>query len=78
MKHVAVVLAGYRIESLKQERQKLANDSTALDLDVAKLLSPARLEELARTQQFVDPAPGQVVYLNPKPDGALALNVPAK
>jgi hypothetical protein len=72
------VLAGYQIESLKQEQQRLVADRAALQLQEETLLSPERLEELARMQEFIDPAPGQVVYLNPKPDGSLALNVPAK
>ncbi len=57
------LMAGYRLESLRQEKQRLQLDRAALELDEAKLLSPARLEELARMQRFVDPAPESVVYL---------------
>lgn len=71
-------LAGYQIEDLKVEQQKLLAQRSALEVQEAQLLSPERLEELARTQQFVDPGPEQVVFLQPKADGALALNVPAK
>jgi len=57
------LIAGYRLEALHQERQHLELDRSALELEESRLLSPARLEELARTQRFVDPAPENVVYL---------------
>jgi hypothetical protein len=76
--NVAGMLAGYEIETLKAQQQRLLADRTALEVEEAQLLSPERLAELARIQEFIDPAPGQVVYLNPKPDGSLALNIPAK
>lgn len=63
---VEETLAGYRIEALRQEREALLAERAALELAEAKLLDPRRLEELARIQQFVDPAPSQVVHLNPK------------
>ena len=56
-------MAGYRLEALHQEKQRLELDRSALELQETKLLSPARLEELARIQRFVDPAPENVVYL---------------
>jgi len=43
-------------------------------LQEAKMLSPARMEELARQQQFVDPEPAKVVYLDSKDGSSLALN----
>ncbi len=49
-----------------------------LEVAEARLLSPERLERMAQTQEFIDPAPEQVVFLHPKADGALALNVPAQ
>jgi hypothetical protein len=65
------LLAGYQIEALRQERQRLENELAALDFAEAKLISPERLEALARMQQFVDPAPQSVVYLEGK-EGKLA------
>ena len=58
------LMAGYKMEALRQERQRLELDRAALELAETKLLSPARLEELARMQRFVDPAPEAVVYLD--------------
>ena len=66
------LIAGYRIEALHQERQRLEIERAALQLDETKLLSPARLEKLAQEQQFVDPAPQKVVYLEGRPEGTLA------
>ena len=66
------LIAGYRMEALRQERQRLELDRSSLELSEAKLLSPARLEELAKMQQFIDPAPQKVVYLDNKSEQRLA------
>jgi cell division protein FtsL len=58
------LMAGYKLEALRQERQRLELDRASLELQETKLLSPARLEQLARMQRFVDPAPEAVVYLD--------------
>ena len=65
-------IAGYKIEALRQERQRLEVERAALELEESKMVSPARLEELARKQFFIDPAPQRVVYLEGKPEGTLA------
>jgi len=67
------LLAGYQIQSLRDESRKLTNELSSLELEEAKLLSPARLEELARIQQFIDPAPQTLIYLDTR-QGALAMN----
>ncbi len=67
------LMAGYKMEALRHERERLELDRAALELQETKLLSPARLEELARDQRFVDPAPEAVVYLEgAKSDAILA------
>jgi hypothetical protein len=66
------LMAGYRMEALRQERERLELDRAALELSESRLVSPARLEELARMQRFVDPAPDSVVYLENKSDQILA------
>jgi len=68
------LLAGYQIQSLQQESKRLANEQASLELQEAKLLSPARMEELARLQRFVDPEPQKVVYLDSKNGSAVAMN----
>ena len=57
-------LAGYQIERLRAEGEKLAAQRAQLELQEASLLSPERMLELARQQEFIDPAPDQVVRLD--------------
>lgn len=57
------LLAGYQVQDLKEQRQRLEAESDALELQEAALLSPERMDELARTQEFVDPAPERVIFL---------------
>lgn len=66
------LLAGYQIQSLKQEQARLTAEQASLELEEAQLVSPARMEQLAKDQQFVDPPSEKVVYLNK--GGALAFN----
>jgi uncharacterized protein HemX len=67
------LLAGYQIQTLRQDAQHLATEQASLELQEARLLSPARMEELARIQQFIDPPSAKVVYLDTK-GGSLAMN----
>lgn len=67
--------AGYQLQALKQERQRLIDERSTLEVREAELLSPARLEKLARAQKLLEPAPGQVVHLDPHADGSLAMNL---
>ncbi|MDX2153805.1 MAG: hypothetical protein SFV54_23890 [Bryobacteraceae bacterium] len=69
------LLAGYQIERLRAENEALMANYKALEIEEAKLITPQRLEELAKMQQLVDPAPGSVVYLEPKAEGSVAMNV---
>jgi hypothetical protein len=68
------LLAGYQIQSLRSEARRLSGEQASLELQEAKLVSPARMEELARQQQFIDPEPEKVVYLDSKDGSSLALN----
>src|SRR5664280_377167 len=56
---VANTIAGYRLEALRSEERKLADERSALDLEEAKLLSPDRLERLAHKQHLVTPLSNQ-------------------
>jgi cell division protein FtsL len=70
------MVAGYRIHMLAQERERLRSERTVLQLEEARLLSPERLEQLARQYGLVNPDVKHVVFLNAKPaDGALAMNI---
>lgn len=66
------LMAGYQIQSLHQEQQKLAAEAATLELQETALLSPERMQELARTQQFIDPPSQKVIYLDGK-GGSLAM-----
>ena len=68
------LMAGYQFSSLKKEQQLLITERARLELEEARLMSAERLQELARMQEFVDPAPDSTVYLTPKNDQSLALN----
>jgi len=63
------VLAGYTIQSLRQENQKLLGEQAALDVEEARLMSPERMASLAKQQQFVDPGAEHIVYLDEAADG---------
>jgi len=67
-------MAGFTLESLRQEQQKLKQQEAQLNLEQAKLLSFDRLEKLANSLKMVDPAPRQVEYLEGKSKAAEARN----
>ncbi len=67
--------AGYQVQALKQERQRLIDERSTLEVQEAALLSPSRLEKLAKAQRLLQPAPGQVIHLDPHSDGSMAMNL---
>jgi hypothetical protein len=69
---LANYVAGYKIEALRQERQRLIDESMVLDVEAAKMLRLDRLEELAHRHGLVPPKAGQYVDLEPKADESLA------
>jgi hypothetical protein len=69
----ASTLAGYKIEVLRAEALRLADERRALELQQAELLSPQRLEKLARRQNLVTPLSSQVVHLDNHSDSAVAM-----
>jgi hypothetical protein len=73
--YVASTLAGYKLETLKTEERRLIDERRNLDLEEAELLSPERLNVLAKDKQLVAPVTGQVVRLDGK-DGAVAMAKP--
>ena len=70
---VATTLAGYKLEALRAEERQLLDERRSLDLQEAELLSPERLDKLAREKNLVTPSSGQVVHLDTKGDGAFAM-----
>jgi len=61
--NVASVLAGYKLEALKQERKQLIDQKRELEVREAGLLSPERLHELARARNLQSPTADQVIHL---------------
>jgi hypothetical protein len=70
---VATTIAGYKLEALRTEERRLLEEHRGLDLQEAELLSPARLDQLARENNLVAPSSGQVFHLEGKPQGAVAM-----
>jgi cell division protein FtsL len=58
------LMAGYQIQQLREEGERLSNELSSLELEQTSLVSPARMDELARMQQFIDPAPQKLIYLD--------------
>lgn len=67
-------VAGFTLQSLEQEQQKLQKEQAVLNVEEAQLLNPARLEQLAKTLKMAEPAPQQVQFLEGKPANDLARN----
>ena len=70
-------IAGFTLQSLTQEQEKLKQQVAQLDLEQAKLLSYDRLKELAQSLRMVDPAPQQVQYLEGKSTAEARNSLPA-
>ena len=70
---VAGTLAGYKLESLRARERTLLTERRLLDLQEAELLRPDRLERLAKGQNLVTPASGQVVHLETQSEPAVAM-----
>src|SRR5580700_8345829 len=71
---VANIFAGYQLESLKTEQQHLIDEQRDLDIVEARLSRQENLEVLAKRRDLSAPTPAQVVHLEPKGEGKLALN----
>lgn len=69
------VLAGYKIESLKHDRQSLLDRVRDLDVQEAALLSPERLNALAEAHSLTTPAAGQLIHLDTPSEGSVAKNL---
>jgi hypothetical protein len=67
-------LAGFTLQNLHQDQEKLKQERTMLDAAEAGLLSYDRLEKLATSLNMVDPVPQQVQFLEGKSKGTEARN----
>lgn len=66
-------LAGYQIETLRQQKHQLEQERATLEYQETKLLTAEHLSSLAEKQKFVDAStPQKFIYLDAKPDSAMA------
>jgi cell division protein FtsL len=70
---VTTIMDGYKLEALRSEEQRLLDERRALELQEAQLVSPDRLERLAKGHNLVTPAGNQVYHLEARPDGTVAM-----
>lgn len=70
----ALMMEGYKLESLKVERQTLLDQKRELEVREASLLSPERLADLAQARNLTSPGVDQVVHLAGPSDVSLAAN----
>ena len=62
--HFKAIEYGYKIESLKSERQSLVEMNRALRLEEASLRDPERIDRMARELGLESPQAGQVVRMD--------------
>ena len=70
---LAYTLAGYKLEALRSEAQRLADERRMLEFQEAVLFNPQRLNKMAEDQHLVTPAAGQVTHLDDRGDGKVAV-----
>jgi hypothetical protein len=68
----ATVLAGYKVQQLKQEHRALVEERKTLDVEMARVLSPGNLGKLAVKRELTSPGADQIVHLQPRGEGAVA------
>jgi hypothetical protein len=68
------ILSGIQAEKLKTDQQELLTKRRMLEIQEARILSQANLDQFAAKRSLVTPVPGQEQHLQPH-DSALAMNV---
>jgi cell division protein FtsL len=69
------LLAGYRIDQLKQAREESIRELRTLEYDEARLIRMERVNEVARSREFAAPTSEQVQFVQPK-DSVASLRKP--
>lgn len=70
LQHFSAIEGGYRVESEKQAVEQLREENRQLRLAEAQLTQPGRIDSMARKLGLTEPAPGQLIHPNARPDGA--------
>ena len=68
--HFKAIEYGYKIESLKVQRDGLTDANRSLRLEEASLRDPERIDNLARKLGLQAPQAGQVIRMDTVPDGS--------
>jgi len=68
--HFRAIEYGYKIESLRAERDGLTEMNRALRLEEASLRDPERIDVMARKLGLQSPQPGQVIRMDASDDTA--------
>jgi cell division protein FtsL len=68
--HIQVVRIGYQTERLRAERVGLVQEGKALKVELSRLRSLTRVEEVVRHELgMVSPVPGQILFLEDPREG---------
>jgi cell division protein FtsL len=70
LQHFRAIEYGYKIESLRAERDSLTEMNRALRLEEASLRDPERIDVMARQLGMQSPQPGQVLRMDVATDAA--------
>ena len=68
LQHFRAIEYGYKIESLRSERDGLVEMNRALQLEEASLRDPGRIDVMARKLGLQSPQPGQVIRMDSSDD----------
>ena len=69
LQHFRAIEYGYKIETLRSQRDGLTEMNRALRLEEASLRDPERIDVMARKLGMQSPQPGQVVRMDADADG---------
>lgn len=68
--HIHVVRLGYQIERLRAEQLHLVQEAKAMRVEIARLRSLKRVEEVARRDLgMMPPSPGQIILMEEAREG---------
>ena len=70
VQHFKSIEYGYKIETLRSQRDGLSEMNRALRLEEASLRDPERIDVMARKLGMQSPQPGQVIHMDVAADAA--------
>jgi len=71
LQHFYAIESGYRVEAEKQAVEQLREENRQLRLFEAQLSQPGRIDSMARQLGLAEPAPGQVIHPESRPDATI-------